>query len=132
MNVSTYTISLNVADVAASADFVCRHLGFDMLMQVDDAVSVQRPNSDFSIAYLTTGLPSFKPAAQARDAAGLLVAFTVDDIDAHYQRMIDAGVAITTPIETEPWQERYFQITDPNGIVYQLVQWMTPDGRPPF
>ena len=31
---------------------------------------------------------------------------------------------ITTPIETEEWGERYFQVTDPNGVVLQLVQWV--------
>jgi hypothetical protein len=35
-------------------------------------------------------------------------------------------VAPTTPLETEPWRERYFQVTDPNGVVIQLVQWVTP------
>ena len=32
------------------------------------------------------------------------------------------------PLETEPWDERYFQVSDPNGVVYQFVQWMTTDG----
>jgi uncharacterized glyoxalase superfamily protein PhnB len=35
------------------------------------------------------------------------------------------GVTIATPLETEPWVERFFQVIDPNGIVLQLVQWMT-------
>jgi uncharacterized glyoxalase superfamily protein PhnB len=31
---------------------------------------------------------------------------------------------------TEPWGERYFQVTDPNGVVIQLVQWMNePDSQ---
>ena len=34
------------------------------------------------------------------------------------------GVEITTPLQTEPWGERFFQVTDPNGIVIQLVQWV--------
>ncbi|WP_333783362.1 VOC family protein [Nostoc sp. 'Peltigera membranacea cyanobiont' 210A] len=29
---------------------------------------------------------------------------------------------ITTEIETEPWGERFFQVTDPNGVVIQLVE----------
>lgn len=35
------------------------------------------------------------------------------------------GVMITTPVETEPWGQRFIQVTDPNGVVIQLVQWMT-------
>jgi hypothetical protein len=37
---------------------------------------------------------------------------------------VPTRVAITTPLETEPWGERYFQVTDPNGVVVQFVQWM--------
>jgi uncharacterized glyoxalase superfamily protein PhnB len=58
-------------------------------------------------------------------AGGLLVVFVVDDVDAECARLRDEGVAITTPLETEPWGERYFQVTDPNGVVVQFVQWMT-------
>ncbi|WP_255481110.1 VOC family protein [Micromonospora thermarum] len=40
--------------------------------------------------------------------------------------MRDAGVEITTPLREEPWGERLFQITDPNGLIIQLVEWTTP------
>jgi uncharacterized glyoxalase superfamily protein PhnB len=33
-------------------------------------------------------------------------------------------VPIATPLQTEPWGERFFQMTDPNGVVIQLVQWV--------
>ena len=43
----------------------------------------------------------------------------------------DSGVEITTPLQTEPWGERFLQVTDPNGIVIQLVQWVTsPSDQP--
>jgi uncharacterized glyoxalase superfamily protein PhnB len=48
----------------------------------------------------------------------------VNDIDDQYERLRAEGVSIVTPIETEPWGERYFQMRDPNGLIYQLVQWM--------
>ena len=48
----------------------------------------------------------------------------VDGIDDEYARIRSEGVEITTPIETERWGERYLQVTDPNGIVIQLVQWV--------
>jgi len=49
----------------------------------------------------------------------------VEDIDREYARLQEEGVAITTPLQTEPWGERFFQVTDPNGVVLQLVQWVT-------
>lgn len=35
---------------------------------------------------------------------------------------------VVTPIETEPWGERFFQMADPNGVIHQLVQWVEPAG----
>ena len=49
--------------------------------------------------------------------------FVVGDIDADHQRLVEHGLEITTPLQTEPWGERFFQVTDPNGIVIQLEQW---------
>ena len=50
------------------------------------------------------------------------------NVDREYARLQAEGVPITTPIETEPWGERYFQVSDPNGVTIQLVQWVTaPD-----
>ena len=39
------------------------------------------------------------------------------------QRLRDEGVEITLPLREDPWGERLFQVTDPNGVVYQLVEW---------
>lgn len=126
MRISQSAISLNVADVAASARWAERHLGFTEVMSADGFASLAHPSAGFNLIYLATGLPTFKPESAAGPADGLLVVFTVEDVDADYERLRNEGVTIVTPIETEPWGERYFQMTDPNGVVYQLVQWVEP------
>ncbi|MEV0028571.1 VOC family protein [Nocardia sp. NPDC050793] len=125
MRITASAISLNVADPQASAKFVIDHLGFTEQMSADGFVSLERPDAGMNLIYLRTGLPTFKPASAAGSAGdGLLVVFVVDDIDAEYARLQAEGVPIVTPIETEEWGERYFQMSDPNGIVIQLVQWV--------
>jgi catechol 2,3-dioxygenase-like lactoylglutathione lyase family enzyme len=125
MSITASAISLNVDDPEASAAFATDHLGFTREMEADGFVSLARDDAGFNLIYLRTGLPSFKPAALAgRRADGLLVAFVVDDVDAEHDRLVREGVAITTPLETEPWGERYFQVTDPCGVVVQFVQWV--------
>ena len=124
MQVTASAISLNVADPAASAEFVKRHLGFTEEMAADGFVSLSREDVGFNLIYLRTGLETFKPQSASGPADGLLVVLVVDAVDDEYGRIQSAGVEITTPIETEPWGERYFQVTDPNGVVFQLVQWM--------
>ncbi|WP_280220726.1 VOC family protein [Nocardia neocaledoniensis] len=125
MQITGSAISLNVADPTASARFLVDHLGFTEQMAADGFVSLARPDAGMNVIFLRTGLGTFKPARIAGSAGdGTLVVFTVEDIDTEYERLRGAGVPIETEIETEEWGERYFQMTDPNGIVIQLVQWV--------
>ncbi|MFR9752889.1 VOC family protein [Nocardia sp. 004] len=125
MNITASAISLNVPDPDSSAKFLIDHLGFTVEVSADGFVSLQRPDAGMNVIYLRTGLASFKPKSVAGSSGeGVLVAFVVDDIDAEYARLRDEGVPIVTPIETEEWGERYFQMSDPNGITIQLLQWV--------
>ena len=125
MKITASAISLNVADPQASAKFVIDHLGFTETMSADGFVSLDRPDAGLSLVFLRIGLKTFKPESAAGNAGdGLLVVFVVDDIDTEYARLQAEGVPIVTPIETEEWGERYFQMSDPNGIILQLVQWV--------
>lgn len=130
MNITASAISLNVADVTASAEWAKKHLGFSEDMSAEGFCSLSHPQAGFNLIYLATGLPTFKPASAAGHAGGLLVVFTVHDIDDQYARLQAEDVIVVTPIETEPWGERYFQMADPNGVIYQLVQWVeAPDAQ---
>jgi len=125
MHIIGSALSLNVADPAASADFARTHLGFTEQMSADGFIALTHPDAGFNVALLRTGLASFKPARIAGPAGqGLLVAFVVEDVDAEFARIADAGAEVVTAPETEPWGERYCQFADPNGIVWQLVQWV--------
>ena len=125
MTITASAISLNVADPNASAEFAESHLGFRQDMSADGFVSLSRADAGFNLVFLRAGLATFKPESMRdRRADGLLIAFVVDDVDAECARLVGEGVAITTQLETEPWGERYFQVTDPNGVVVQFVQWI--------
>ncbi|OYO15094.1 VOC family protein [Enemella evansiae] len=126
MQITSTAISLNVPDVEASATWAIEHLGFTAAMAADGFTSLAHPDAGINLIFLRTGLSTFKPASVAGTADGLLVVFTVDDIDTEYTRLRAEGVDVVTPIETEPWGERYFQMADPNGVIFQLVQWVEP------
>ena len=110
MQITASALSLNVDDPLASATFAKQHLGFTEDMVHDgDFVSLSRQDAGFNLIYLRTNLESFKPESmRGRHADGLLVVFVVDDIDEEYARLQREGVQITTPIQTEPWGERFF------------------------
>ncbi|NUO60713.1 MAG: glyoxalase [Hamadaea sp.] len=124
MRVTAAAISLNVADPVASAKFAQDHFGFAEEMAADGFVSLSRPDTGFNLIYLRTGLETFQPESMKGDVHGVLVALVVDDIDTEYARVQAEGVTVVTPLQTEPWGERFFQVADPNGVIIQLVQWV--------
>jgi len=125
MHISATAISLNVPDVAASAAFAKTHFGFTEAMSADGFVSLAHPSAGVNLIFLATGLETFKPRHIAGSAGqGLLIVFVVEDIDSEHERLANADITVVTPPETEPWGERFSQYADPNGIVWQLVQWV--------
>lgn len=125
MTITQTAISLNVPDVAASAEFAKTHFGYEEAMTADGFVSLSHPTVQASLIFLATGLDTFKPKEIAGSAGqGVLLVLVVDDLDEQFARIEAAGVRIVTPPETEPWGERFCQFADPNGLIWQLVQWV--------
>ena len=56
------------------------------------------------------------PAPPACNPAGLIYNFAVNDVDAEYQRLTDAGLTPVMPLEDHPWGDRGFSVLDPNGV----------------
>lgn len=127
MQISSSAVSLNVDDVPASSAFLREHFGFAEDMAADGFASLSRPDAGMSVVFLRRGLPTL-PADQRDDrAAGLILAFVVDDLEGELARLRAEGVPVTMPLTTEDWGERAFQVRDPNGVIVQLVDW---NGRP--
>ncbi len=79
------------------------------------------------IVLLARGTEVLPPDQRDQHASGVILAFTLaDDLTHQEKRLRDAGVEITMPLREEPWGERLFQITDPNGVIIQFVEWATP------
>lgn len=123
MKITGSAVSLNVDDVPASSAFLARHFGFREAMSADGFASLTRDDSGMQVIFLRRGLPTL-PADQRDDhAAGLILAFEVDDLEGELARLEGEGVTITMPLTAEEWGERAFQVRDPNGVIVQLVDW---------
>ncbi|MCW2605496.1 MAG: hypothetical protein JWO60_189 [Frankiales bacterium] len=116
-------MSLNVEDVAASSAFLTRHVGFQEQMAADGFASLAREDVGVNVVLLRRGLPTLPADQRDEHARGLILAFTVDDLEGELARLESEGVAITLPLTVEEWGERAFQVRDPNGIIVQLVDW---------
>jgi predicted enzyme related to lactoylglutathione lyase len=125
LNITATTISLTVDDVAASRDFLTTHFGYREAAADDGFVSLTRGDAAADIVLLRRGIDVLPTEQRDQRAAGLILAFTVTGIAAEQERLRAAGANITMPLREEPWGERLFQVTDPNGVVLQLVEWST-------
>ncbi|TWF95786.1 VOC family protein [Saccharopolyspora dendranthemae] len=123
MRINAAAVSLNVEDVAASSRFLVEHFGFDEAMAADGFASLTREDSGTSVVFLRRGLASLPEDQRDDHAAGVILAFEVDDLEGELARLRAEGVAITMPLTSEEWGERAFQVRDPNGVIVQLVDW---------
>lgn len=130
MHITATAVSLNVDDVATSSAFLTGHFGFREAAADEGGnyASLGRDDVGVSVIFLRRGNDVLPEGFRDQHTAGLILAFTVTDLEAEERRLCGEGVAITMPLREEPWGERLFQVTDPNGIVIQLVEWVTPAG----
>ena len=123
MRINAAAVSLNVEDVAASSRFLVEHFGFEEAMAADGFASLTREDSGVNVVFLRRGLGSLPEDQRDDHAAGVILAFEVDDLEGELARLRAEGVAITMPLTSEEWGERAFQVRDPNGVIVQLVDW---------
>ncbi|MFD3542250.1 VOC family protein [Streptomyces sp. NPDC058662] len=111
----------------ASRAFFCAHLGYEVTMAADGFASLTRGDAAADVVLLRRGSEVLPPEQRDRHATGLILALTVTGIEAEERRLREAGATITMPLRQEPWGERLFQLTDPNGVVVQFVEWAVAD-----
>ncbi|WP_106400800.1 VOC family protein [Actinocorallia populi] len=127
MQFAASTVSLTVDDVTASQEFLTAHLGYTVQQAADGFASLSRPDA-VDIVLLARGTQVLPPEQRDRHAGGVILAFTLAaGLEDQQKRLHDAGVRITMPLREEPWGERLFQVTDPNGVIVQFVEWAAPD-----
>jgi uncharacterized glyoxalase superfamily protein PhnB len=132
VQITASAVSLNVGDVAASSAFLAEHFGFRQELAADGFASLAREDTAMPVVFLRRGLEMLPDDQRDRHATGLILAFTVNDLEGEQARLRAEGVAITMPLTVEEWGERAFQVTDPNGVIIQLMDWAArPDNQPP-
>jgi uncharacterized glyoxalase superfamily protein PhnB len=129
VQITASAVCLNVADVPASAAFLAAHFGFRQELAADGFASMTRGDAGMNVVFLRRGLPVLPENQRDARAAGLILAFVVEDLEGELARLREEGVDITMPLREEPWGERAFQVTDPNGVIVQLLDWNGAAGQ---
>ena len=104
---SISAVTLAVADMARSVEFYLGGVGMELLYGGDSA--------SFTSFKVGEGYLNLILSPEGGWSWWGRIIFHVDDVDALYQKLLDAGLTPSTAPEDAPWRERYFHITDPDG-----------------
>ena len=66
------------------------------------------------------------PEPGRTEAAGVLLNFEVNDVDAEYRRLTAAGAAVLLSLRDEPWGQRHFILAGPDGALIDVITPIAP------
>lgn len=123
MNIVSSAVVFTVDDLAGSCRFFVTHLGFREVLDTPDFTWLSRDDAAADILLHQRDLE--RPRERI---AQPVVAFTVTDLAREHERLSAEGAPITGQLSRNPWGERLMRLTDPNGIVVELTEWIAPGG----
>ncbi len=108
--------------------FYTEILDFGVSFENEFYLLLHTPNQSAEISFLLPNHPSQKPIFQsAFTGKGVYLTIEVDNVDEVYEQLIEKEVKIEVEIRDEPWGDRHFAITDPNGIGVDIVTYTKPE-----
>ncbi|UCI29479.1 VOC family protein [Mesorhizobium sp. B4-1-4] len=126
MKISSYYPVLMTGDVAGTAAFYVEHFDFQPLFTSDWYVHLQSVDSKRVNLGIVQGDHETIPREGRGRASGLLINFEVADPDAAYARATAAGLPILRSLRDEPFGQRHFITTDPNGVLIDVIRPIPP------
>ena len=116
---------LMVSDANAASQFYQKAFGAQEVSRIPEAsgdgrlIHCHLYVNDHSLM-LNDPMPDHGYPLQA--AQGYTLTLMVDDIDAWFQRAVDAGATVTMPVQTMFWGDRYGALVDPFGVHWAMNQ----------
>jgi catechol 2,3-dioxygenase-like lactoylglutathione lyase family enzyme len=99
--------------VDESRRFYTEFLGFDMAMDMGWVLTFASPSNP--TAQITVVRREEKTMPQPN------LSIEVVDVDAVHAKAVALGIQIVYPLTDEPWGVRRFFVTDPNGVIINVL-----------
>ncbi|NJM26023.1 MAG: glyoxalase [Bacteroidia bacterium] len=86
-----------------------------------------RGEKNFSVAFMSEDHPTSPPEGTAlRAGEGVFLTLQVADVVAALKAIEQKGIHVSYGLHDEPWGQRRFGLTDPNGMYIDVVQQTEP------
>ena len=118
---------ITVRDMTASRDFFVKHFGFGVIFEADWVAMLGDPASGkIALGLMTPDHPTNPPGPETFDGKGMIVTIQVRDAAKASAALKAKGVHIFYDLHDEPWGQRRFTLTDPSGVIVDVVQQTHP------
>lgn len=114
-------------NLQASKTFYTELLGFKELVDIGWYIQLCSPiDENLQIAFVEREHGSV-PKAYQLSPQGVVVTVEVDNVDEIYKTAKSMDLSMSVPLKNEPWGQRHFITTDPNGLLVDVYHMMEPD-----
>lgn len=118
---------ITVHDMRASRDFYVNHFGLGVVFESSWVTMLGNERSGrIALGLMTPDHPTNPPGPEAFDGKGMIVTIQVADAAQAFAGLKDAGVKIFYELKDEPWGQRRFTLTDPSGVIVDVVEQTEP------
>lgn len=110
--------------LAESKAFYTNILGFSVKFENEFYLLLESPKNGGEISFLKPNHPSQQAIFhQEFNGRGVYLTIEVKDVDKIYKNLKLKNLTIAVDLRDEPWGDRHFAITDPNGINIDIVKY---------
>lgn len=113
-------------DVAGTAKFYSDHFRFQPSFASDWYIHLQSSEDEAVNIAVLQGDHETVPQSGRGQVGGLIINFEVEDVDAEFERASASGLPILLPLRDEPFGQRHFITTDPNGVLIDVIKPIPP------
>ncbi|WP_421952882.1 VOC family protein [Pelagibacterium sp.] len=129
MHLTSFYPVVMTDSVTSSAAFYVENFDFQVLFDSDWYIHLQSSTNPAINFALLDKTHHTIPEVHRGQIGGVLLSFEVEDVDAQYERLKSAGARIVLDIRDEDFGQRHFIITDPNGILIDVIKPIPPSAE---
>ncbi len=112
--------------VIETAEFYRENFGFTPMFESDWYIHLQSIDDQNINLAILQGNHETIPATARGKVAGLLLNFEVEDVDAVFATVKEAGLPIVLSLRDEAFGQRHFITQDPNGVLIDIIKPIPP------
>lgn len=127
MKLNSFYPVIMTDNIEQTSEFYQSFFHFSVVFKANWYVSLKKEDTGHELAILDQTHETIPPSF-AKPVQGVILNFEVDDVDQLYQNLIKKQhLPLHLDIRDEPFGQRHFITSDPNGILIDVITVIPPD-----